>query len=375
VWRQLAPRLEEAMTRLTEKERTLLALRYFENRSGAETAALLGIEEWAARKRAARAVEKLRTFFARRGIGISTGVLIGAISANSIQAAPVALAKTATAIAITKGAAASVSTLTLVKGALKIMAWTKAKTAIVVSMGVLLAAGTTTVTIKEIQEHRTYPWQAQEGLFDSSLLDRQPPQIRIVPSRFTNFAEGSSGDKIMGTGLPVQEIVAAAYGGDSARTIFSSQLPKGRYDFIACLPGGNQEALRREVQRKFGVVGKVETRDADVILLTMKFPGASGLKQSKRANNWSMLWKDSGSRLEFRNQPLMQIADEFEALAKIPVIDKTGLTNHFDFDLNCSQIDLKNRNWDSINAALGQLGLELVPTNMPVEMLVVEKAK
>jgi len=66
----------------------------------------------------------------------------------------VALAKAATAAAITKGAAASGSTLTLIKGALKIMAWTKAKTAIIVGASVLLAAGTTTVTIKAIAAHR-----------------------------------------------------------------------------------------------------------------------------------------------------------------------------------------------------------------------------
>ena len=69
------------------------------------------------------------------------------ISANSIQAAPAALAKSVTAVAMAKGAAASASTLTLIKGALKIMAWTKAKMAIVVSACVLLTAGTTSVTI------------------------------------------------------------------------------------------------------------------------------------------------------------------------------------------------------------------------------------
>jgi hypothetical protein len=36
---------------------------------------------------------------------------------------------------------------------------------------------------------------------------------------------------------------------------------------------------------------------------------------------------------------------------------------------------LANTNWDSINGALDKLGLELVPTNMPIKMLVVEKAK
>ena len=156
VWRQLAPLLEEAMTRLNEKERTLLALRFFENKSGAETAALLGIQEWAAHKREARALEKLRKFFTRHGASSTTAVIAGAISANSVQAAPAALAKSVTAVALAKGATASISTLTLIKGALKVMAWTKAKTAVVVGMGVLLAAGTATVAWHQYAKPRTW---------------------------------------------------------------------------------------------------------------------------------------------------------------------------------------------------------------------------
>jgi alpha-tubulin suppressor-like RCC1 family protein len=49
-------------------------------------------------------------------------------------------------MAITKGAAASGSTLILIKGALKIMAWTKAKTAVVTGT-VLILATITTVTV------------------------------------------------------------------------------------------------------------------------------------------------------------------------------------------------------------------------------------
>jgi RNA polymerase sigma factor (sigma-70 family) len=158
-WQQLAPLLENAMTRLNEKERTVLALRFFENKSGTETAALLRIQEWAAHKRMGRALEKLRKFFSKRGMTFSAATIAGAMSAHSVQAAPVGLAKTISVVAMTKGAAAGGSTLALVKGALKIMAWTKAKTAVVVGVGVLLAAGTTTVTVKEIRAHETYPWQ------------------------------------------------------------------------------------------------------------------------------------------------------------------------------------------------------------------------
>jgi RNA polymerase sigma factor (sigma-70 family) len=149
VWRQLSPLLEEAMTQLGEKDRALLALRFFENKSGAETAAALGIQEWAVHKRTSRAVEKLRSFFSRRGVSVSAGVLIAAVSANSLQAAPAGLAVTVTAAAA-KGAAVSGSTLTLVKGALKLMAWAKAKTAIIATAGVILATGATAIVVKEI---------------------------------------------------------------------------------------------------------------------------------------------------------------------------------------------------------------------------------
>ena len=110
--------------------------------------AALGIGEDTARMRVKRAVEKLRKFFAKRGVVLSTAAIAGAVSAGSVQAAPAGLAKTATALAFTNGATAGASTLTLIKGALKLMAWTHTKTAIVVTMGELLAAGTTTVLVE-----------------------------------------------------------------------------------------------------------------------------------------------------------------------------------------------------------------------------------
>jgi RNA polymerase sigma factor (sigma-70 family) len=143
LWRQLAPHLEEAMSRLRAADRELLALRFYENKTGAEAAALMGIGAAAAHKRTNRALEKLQSFFAKRGVNSTAAAIAENISTHSIQAAPVALAKTVTAVALAKGAAASTSTLTLIKGALKIMAWTKAKTAIAAGVGLLLITAMT----------------------------------------------------------------------------------------------------------------------------------------------------------------------------------------------------------------------------------------
>ena len=150
-WNQIAPLLDGAMEQLGQKDHDALVLRFFEGRNFKEVGAALGASEDAAKKRVNRALEKLRKFFTKRGVSSTTAILAGAISANSVQAAPVALAKSVTAVAIAKGAAASGSTLTLIKGALKIMAWTKAKTAIVAGAIMLLVAGT--VTILVVQHH------------------------------------------------------------------------------------------------------------------------------------------------------------------------------------------------------------------------------
>jgi RNA polymerase sigma factor (sigma-70 family) len=152
VWAQLEPLLDEAMASLGDTDRAVLALRYFENQTAAEIGRTLKLNEEAAKKRVGRALEKLRKFFTKRGVTSTAETIAGAISANSVHAAPVTLAKSVTAVALAKGAAASGSTLTLIKGALKIMAWTKVKTAIVSGVVVLLAAGTTTVVIQH-QHH------------------------------------------------------------------------------------------------------------------------------------------------------------------------------------------------------------------------------
>jgi len=58
----------------------------------------LGASEDAAEKRVNRALEKLRHIFAKRGVSSTTAILAGAISAHSVQAVPVTLAKSVTAV-------------------------------------------------------------------------------------------------------------------------------------------------------------------------------------------------------------------------------------------------------------------------------------
>ena len=127
-------------------------LRFYQGRNLREVGLALGASEDAAEKRVGRALEKLRKFFMKRGVSSTLATLAGAISTHSVQAAPAMLAKSVTAIAVAKGVAASGSTLTLIKGALKIMAWMKMKTAVVASAVIILAT-VGTVAVKSHLRH------------------------------------------------------------------------------------------------------------------------------------------------------------------------------------------------------------------------------
>ena len=195
-WKQIAPLLDDAMGGLGETDRAAVVLRFFENKTAAEVAAELKLTEGAAHKRVNRALEKLRKFFTKRGVSSTTAILAGTISANSIQAAPVALAKAVTAMAIAKGAAASGSTLTLIKGALKLMMWAKAKTVVVVTVSTLLIAGVGVETARWLQEQQKgsqqQPQLVQEQQPQTSSIKTAQTKNIIVPNAITNAVDFSS---------------------------------------------------------------------------------------------------------------------------------------------------------------------------------------
>lgn len=136
-WKQIAPLLDSAMAQLGEKNHDAVVLRFFDGKDLKEVGAALGVSEEAAKKRVSRAVEKLRLSFQKRGIIVPVSVLVAAISANAVQAAPAGF------VPVAAPAAVGGSTLTL----LKIMAMTKLQAGLLAGI-LVTAAVTTTVVVK-----------------------------------------------------------------------------------------------------------------------------------------------------------------------------------------------------------------------------------
>ena len=110
VWALVAPLLDEAMAELRERDRTALVLRFFENKPAREIAGALKLTEDAAQKRVARALEKLRAIFTKRGVTLTGAAIASAVSANSIQAVPIGLAAKISAAAVLAGTTIATTT-------------------------------------------------------------------------------------------------------------------------------------------------------------------------------------------------------------------------------------------------------------------------
>jgi RNA polymerase sigma factor (sigma-70 family) len=138
-WEQIIPLFDEAMGRLGQVDRDAVVLRFFQNNTAAEVGKALNLSEAAAHKRVARAVEKLRDMFMKRGVALSSTAIAGTIAANSVQAAPAMVGSVLAGASL--GSMATVGSVQLaVSETLRQLLWVKTKTA-VLSVLILSVAG------------------------------------------------------------------------------------------------------------------------------------------------------------------------------------------------------------------------------------------
>jgi RNA polymerase sigma factor (sigma-70 family) len=144
-WRQVAPILDEAITKLETNDRTAILLRFFEQRNFQAVGEALGSNEDAARMRVNRALGKLHALLKHRGVTLSITGLGAVLTAKAVAAAPTGLAVAFSGIALASTAAGNGTTLTI----LKVMASTKFK----IALATFLVAGTAaTLTVQHQSE-------------------------------------------------------------------------------------------------------------------------------------------------------------------------------------------------------------------------------
>lgn len=186
-WEQVAPHLDAALGELSEADHDALLLRYFDRKSAREIAQILGTSEDAAQKRVNRAVERLRYFFAKRGIRVDACGLVVVISANAVQAAPVGLAVTISTTVLAGTTVATTSTGAAVN-AVTITTLQKTLIAVIIVAGIatpLVVQHRAQVKLRE--ENQSLRQQVDElsslvvQAEDQSEFDRSPDPQPLTP--------------------------------------------------------------------------------------------------------------------------------------------------------------------------------------------------
>jgi uncharacterized protein (TIGR03435 family) len=193
-----------------------------------------------------------------------------------------------------------------------------------------------------------------------------------------------AGNKMLGRAISFDALMGMAYDVDVNQIVPPPDKVTGSFDLLMTTADASKEKLQKEIQRQFGYVAHRETRQADVLVLTLKQAGAPGLKPSRGQNNGGGGFASSSSssagtggqstQVNSQNQPISSLIKKLQGYFDKPIIDRTGLTGNFDVSLTAATENGGSESAAIMQALPVQLGLELVPTNMPVEMLVVEKS-
>ena len=135
MWHDIKPLLDEELSRLPEKYRTLIVLCDLQEKPRSAVARQLGCPEGTVAGRLARARDMLAKRLVRRGIAVNAGLLAAAFAAQPLTAAPPALLTSAIHSATTGVSSATVAALT--QGVLNAMFLNTLKFAAILVMTVL----------------------------------------------------------------------------------------------------------------------------------------------------------------------------------------------------------------------------------------------
>jgi RNA polymerase sigma factor (sigma-70 family) len=162
-WDRIRPVLDEAIADLNEADRDALLLRFFKNCDFRAIGESLGVSDDAAQKRVSRALEKLRTGLASRGVTVTVAAIAAVLGANAVMSAPIGLASAFSASAL--AGAAAVSSATTATVANTIVMTTLQKIAIAAVLTVAVGAGIyQTKKVSDLRRDNQELQQTQEPL-------------------------------------------------------------------------------------------------------------------------------------------------------------------------------------------------------------------
>lgn len=204
-----------------------------------------------------------------------------------------------------------------------------------------------------------------------------PKSVRKGISGMSVQIGGKQVQRFVGRNATFKEMIALAYGQNEQRVVVPWGEPKTNFDFLVTVKEKQQERLQEVIRKKLGFVAKTEERDSEVLALKVANSDLPGLAVSGNDEKENVSFNDG--KLEFKHMRLGMMAGGLEDVYKTPVVDKTGLTNAYNFSL-AMDMQLQRLLSDPATARpvvdkiLSGWGLKLEKDVSPMQVLVVSKA-
>jgi uncharacterized protein (TIGR03435 family) len=170
------------------------------------------------------------------------------------------------------------------------------------------------------------------------------------------------------------------------------------YEIVAKLPQGGDPSdtqirtmLKNLMQSRFGLSFLTEKRELSVYTISIGKNGPAGIKMVKNTTNGQRVGSQGLGRTLFSGVTMADFAVQLQLrVLDHPVIDRTGLTDRYDFTLNWRPDEFQfprasaaqrasavaagaDALPDLFTAVQEQLGLKLDATKAPVDVLVIDK--
>jgi RNA polymerase sigma factor (sigma-70 family) len=293
-WDHLSGLLDSAMLELNEVDREAVLLRFFTGRSFADVGDALRMSEDTARKRVARALDKLHRLLGKRGVSVTAGGLGLALAQHAAVGAPIGLAGTLATAAASGVVTASVGTSATV-GILTLMS--TFKIAALVAAGVALTLG----SVFYYAERAKPQLQSAETARENAPADRrntlqEPVDTRTVTSQVA-APPGMNGERVERYRRLVRQLREAGFDENEVRLFvrasLDQDLAKKKSLLMAALPFWREtltpemvEAMRglqRENRKLLGMFlgGTAELESQDSPLLKRQYGDLSLARAAK----------------------------------------------------------------------------------------------
>ncbi len=207
------PLLDEAIDELSDDDRRLVLLRFFEGLSFREVSRVVGKSEAASQRQVSRVLGKLEGLMRRRGVAAPAAALASILAAESAKAAPAGVAAAVSGGAV--AGAQSVGAATLIANTIQTMTYAKTKTALLVAAVAAVPIGVQWNTIDTLKEELVVYEQDAEsateagrpGVDDGGAGRRGGSALTGPGSAGGGTGKGAQGSSEVSSGAPYTEML------------------------------------------------------------------------------------------------------------------------------------------------------------------------